>query len=387
MVPQEMDEATMSSCSSSTMETIQAMKRQEATEYQPRDYLGIMLRERPHQNRRNLADADFRTQMVIWCYNLVDLVELNRETVAIAMNVVDRFIAAKQEQHRRRRQQRKTPHNSVAYTVNRRTFQLTTLAAVYLATKVHEPKSMDPGLLANISQGAYSASEIEAAELDILLTLDFRVHPPTAMSFVRQGVELLSSSSSSSTSSPVWEDASLKETVLELARLQTEVVVPEYDFIHFPASHVAYWCLLNALQGVGAITPELKALLKEAFLWESSSSSLSKTTTTGGTPTATTDPELSCSVQAWLNGVITNGPKMMGLTRATTSTTTSHADSSHLSSDSQEDPIRRTSNEEHDTTEQETIQPASPVKGSTSASTSSGSSRDSPCSVSTTRKL
>ena len=113
---------------------------------------------------------DCRFNMVDWCYRMIDFCLLNRETVAIAMNFVDRFV---------------NTDRGKAYLLNTSLYQLVTVTALYTAIKVHEIQAIDLQSLSDISDGTYSLKQIEEVERKMIDALQWRMNPPTAMSFVR----------------------------------------------------------------------------------------------------------------------------------------------------------------------------------------------------------
>lgn len=167
--------------------------------------------------------SNCRYNMVDWCYRMIDFCDLNRETVAIAMNFVDRFIVTKQGK---------------AYLMNNTMYQLVAVTALYTAVKVHEVQSIDLQSLSNVSKGIYSLKKIEEVEREIVDALQWRMNPPTAMSFVRGLVELIPFYSKVS--------AKVKESILKLVRVQTEYAVFDQELIHCKMSTIGYCSLINA---------------------------------------------------------------------------------------------------------------------------------------------
>ena len=171
--------------------------------------------------------ANCRYNIVDWCYRMIDFCNLNRETVAIAMNFVDRFIVTKQGQ---------------SYRINNTLYQLVAVTALYTAVKIHEVQSIDLQSLSNVSKGIYSLKQIEEVEREIVDALQWRMNPPTAMSFVRGLVELIPYHSKAS--------AKVKESILKLVRVQTEYAVFDQELIHCKMSTIGYCSLINALNTV-----------------------------------------------------------------------------------------------------------------------------------------
>jgi hypothetical protein len=121
----------------------------------------------------NMISADDRRKLVDWCYSVVDHCALSRETVASAMEMVDRFLSM--------------PSNSVDATRvsdealrDQSKFQLLTIAALYSSIKVHERIALSSDLFAEICSRAYTVEEIEDMERILLSGLSWRCHSPTA---------------------------------------------------------------------------------------------------------------------------------------------------------------------------------------------------------------
>jgi Cyclin, N-terminal domain/Cyclin, C-terminal domain len=208
--------------SESTLETIQAMLGQEVNGYLTSDVFASHV-------RGGLAlqmDADCRAKMAAWCYQVVDFCHFNRESVAIAMNYLDRFVA--------------TPTGRPLL-YDRTHYQLAAMTALYTSIKLNEPEAIDPQTVSDLSKGAYSAHEVEQMERVMLQALHWRVNPPTAMSFVRHLIALL----------PTTTVPELYRTAVhDIAKFQTELAVTDYDFIVVPPSVVAYCAVLNALEAL-----------------------------------------------------------------------------------------------------------------------------------------
>ena len=146
-------------------ESLAAMIKREITTLNHEGYL--------HPSEPNMITADDRRKLVDWCYSVVDHCQLSRETVASAMDMVDRFLSM--------------PSNSVdAARVSdealrdQSKFQLLTIAALYSSIKVHERVALSSDLFAEICSRAYTAEEIEDMERILLSGLSWRCHSPTA---------------------------------------------------------------------------------------------------------------------------------------------------------------------------------------------------------------
>jgi Cyclin, N-terminal domain/Cyclin, C-terminal domain len=223
--------------SESTLETIHAMLGQEANGYLIScDYLASGPTTRGCLTRQ--IDADCRSKMAAWCYQVVDFCHFDRESVAIAMNFLDRFLAT-------------TTGRPLLY--DRAHYQLAAMTALYTSIKLNEPEAIDPQTVSDLSKGAYSACEVEEMERVMLHALHWRVNPPTAMSFVRHLIALLPTIT---TVPHVYRTA-----VHDIAKFQTELAVTDHDFIVVPPSVVAYCAVLNALEALHFLDGKVRSCI------------------------------------------------------------------------------------------------------------------------------
>ena len=115
-----------------------------------------------------IITASDRMAVIDWCYGVVDVVDICREVVAVAMNMVDRYLSE--------------PSNCFTDQAlhDQNKFQLLTVAALYVAIKVHERVPMSSNLFAEISQGLYTIEDIEDMELILLSGISWRCNAPIA---------------------------------------------------------------------------------------------------------------------------------------------------------------------------------------------------------------
>eukprot|EP00986_Skeletonema_menzelii_P020322 scaffold30830_cov411-Skeletonema_menzelii.AAC.1 len=121
-----------------------------------------------------MITADDRKKLVEWCYSFVDHCQLSRETVASAMEMVDRFLSTAS-----------TCCNNISNAAdaalrNQSKLQLLTVTALYVAIKINERARFSSNQFAEICKGAYSTEEIEDMERVLLSGLSWRCHAPTA---------------------------------------------------------------------------------------------------------------------------------------------------------------------------------------------------------------
>jgi len=161
-----------------------------------------------------------------WCNSIADFCDYKRETVAIAMNCLDRFMS--------------TPSGHQEILLDRNLYQLAAMTAMYSSVKVHEKEVMDTNLVSRLSQGVHTTATIEAMEIKMLTAIQWKVNPPTPMSFTRLIIN-----------NDLVSDYYLlspleKETIMDVTRIQIELTVIEYDFSSFNGSSIAFACMLNA---------------------------------------------------------------------------------------------------------------------------------------------
>ena len=208
---------------SEVADRIGGMRQQEETAYLCHDYLAITADVR--STARKPVDEDCRVKMTEWSYQVVDFCKFRRETVAIGMSFLDRFLS--------------TPAGIHAL-LDRKSYQLAAMTTLYMAIKLHEPIEMETSLLADLSRGCYNEVEIAEMEGDILEALRWRVMGPTPLAFVQHFLALL----------PSNIHASVANAVMDYARFQTELAVSDYSFVVCPYSHIAMASVLNAVEGI-----------------------------------------------------------------------------------------------------------------------------------------
>lgn len=197
---------------------ISVMRMQEETAYKCESYL------RQEAGRSRPVDATCRFKMIQWCYQIVDFCNFSRETVSISTSYLDRFLLTSSGREA---------------SLSRDCYQLAAMACLYTAVKLHEPRAMDPTLVAGLSRGAYTEKQITDMELIILNSLSWRVNPPTSMAFVRLFISLMRSSSIT----PL-----VHEEVFQCAGYQTELALSDCYFVATNPSTIALASVANALE-------------------------------------------------------------------------------------------------------------------------------------------
>lgn len=171
-------------------------------------------------SQENPRSIECRTRISEWCYQLVDFCKFNRETVAISINYLDRFLM------------------SDPYTLRKLDMlQLSAMTCLYIAVKVHEDEAMSPEMIAKLSAGKYTQHEITQMELRILRTIQWRMNPPTSLSFIRYFMALI----------PGLNKCQYDE-IYNVAKFQAELAVNSYDLVRIRPSTIGFAALVNALE-------------------------------------------------------------------------------------------------------------------------------------------
>jgi hypothetical protein len=241
------------------VETLNAMMAQDFAHFSCRDYLHnddcSEYYEHPNDfacsSRRKITEDD-RTKIVAWCYSVIDLCQLNRETVAIAMNIVDRFMS----------NPKRRPHGSNGVFVphfshreilyDRIKYQLLVVSALYIAIKMNERVIFSSEKLAAESRCLYSKESIESMELTIMDCLSWRVSAPTALQVGRVIIELMVAEVQEFNVSIM--DGKGLESIQEEVAYETEIAVLDYSLAVQRPATIAFVAIRNAIE----VDPKLK---------------------------------------------------------------------------------------------------------------------------------
>jgi len=245
MTPEQESTSLLSSSMSigEVADRLAAMQLQESTSYRCRDYIdndnettmcSPSLR-RPRQQQRGpqehqIIDRDCRLKMCEWCYQVSDFCKFQRETVAIGMDYLDRFLST-------------SSPRAIWALRDKKEFQLVAMASLYIAIKLFEPLAMDAGLLAQISHGCYTEMDVVEMEQEILTSLLWRMNGPTTNAFLTHIMTLLPPSA-------YGYDKPTAMTLLDFSRFQAEIAVSDYDLSLQKPSTLALAAILNSIEGI-----------------------------------------------------------------------------------------------------------------------------------------
>ena len=209
-----------------------------------------------------MLTAAKRTQLVDWCYGVVDHCEFSRETVASAMEMVDRFLSIP---------------NSTSDDAARvcdealrdeSKLQLLTVTALYVSIKLNQKTVISSEQFSSeVCYRVYSAKEIEDMERTLLSGLSWRCHAPTAY---QVGLSILSL---------LLPYVDIPEAqwgfLMDEMTYLTELAVRDYYFSTQRASTIALAAILNVISDSNTKEPRrvLRAFLQvitESFDFEGS---------------------------------------------------------------------------------------------------------------------
>jgi len=176
-----------------------------------------------------------RKAMIDWCFTVVDAFDLSRESVAISMSLLDRYLSSNNGK-------------SCDALQSKQKFQLATITCFYIAVKIYEPVQLGIAMLLKLCRGYYKQNDIVYMEQDILSALDYRVYisTTTPMEYVRHYLDLLSE----------WDD--VKDVILENAMYHSDNATLDIYFSTCRASSVGIACLAGALEDESIDLTELE---------------------------------------------------------------------------------------------------------------------------------
>merc|ERR1719330_2064758 len=211
-------------------ERLLVMRGQEDSLYHCSDYFEQILSARKGDSNNNAIDPLCRAKMAQWCYQVIDFIQFSRETVAISMDYLDRFLCSG------------CPRAEQVMNC-RKEYQLASMTALFMAIKINEPIMIDMVMLTELSKGIYTKEDFAKMETDILSGLNWRVSGPTAQSFVAHLLALVQHSRTTTALSP----SELKK-IFDLSSYQIELSVGEHKLITHKPSTVAIASILNCVE-------------------------------------------------------------------------------------------------------------------------------------------
>ena len=206
------------------------------------DYLNRSSKNKCHTASHEEKDSvryqvtpDNRLQLVDWCYQIVDRCQFDRETVAMAMNLTDRFMGTPKAQDQ-----------DILHHLGK--YQLVVVTSLYLSIKLNERKCLGSKDFEALSAGVYLAKEIEDMEWTMLQGLAWRLNSPTSLQIAYHILSLMLKNIGENTTRPLQEDT--RNFVHDEVAFQIENSIQEYYFTACRPSTIAIAAILNAIEMV-----------------------------------------------------------------------------------------------------------------------------------------
>lgn len=194
--------------------------------------------------------VDDRLKIVDWMFSVIDSCQYKRDTVSIAVELLDRFLS------------KDTPLVRLIL-AERTQFQLLSMATLYIAIKTNEQVVFGSDFFAVMSRGDYTKQDIETMELAVLETLDWRISAPTAIQIAHHVL------------SPIVSQVSLSAStwafVLDEVCFQSENALRDYTLAIQRSSTVAIAAIFNTLDQLDStdrqsVLVALISILTESFV-------------------------------------------------------------------------------------------------------------------------
>lgn len=214
------------------LDIVSTMLRQESTTYRRQDYLSTRLRSKVEDE---VIDGSWRQRIIEWMYGVVDHCNFRRESVAVATHFLD-LSACRGLVH------------------CRRDFQLVAMTSLMLSIKLNDSTSVKLDSMVKLGRGLFNENDVVSMEREMLNALDWHVHPPTPVCFMRQLLRLL----------PPETSAIARYMIIEVTRFISEVSACLYKFIRYSSSSMALAAIIIAMERIDdTIIP---AEQRDAFL-------------------------------------------------------------------------------------------------------------------------
>lgn len=231
-------------------ERLQVMRFQEDSKYVCSDYL--FSRPKSQQIADDTIDHVCRFKMTEWCYTVIDYIKFRRETVSIAMNYLDRFLAT-------------GCPRAQEVMCSRREYQLASMTTLFMAIKINEPVVVDVHLMTELSKGVYRTSDFKRMETDILFGLNWYVNGPTAHSFALHLLTLMQQRQETMLAMGVSSPSINYDELLQLASYKIELAVGEYSLMTQKPSVIATASIWSCLQELSRKSPYAMTIQQHFF--------------------------------------------------------------------------------------------------------------------------
>uniref|UniRef100_A0A7S2YRI7 Cyclin-like domain-containing protein n=1 Tax=Entomoneis paludosa TaxID=265537 RepID=A0A7S2YRI7_9STRA len=217
-------------------DVLELMHIQESTTYRRVDYLS----QDPTLSMK-VVDGSWRQRIIEWMYGVIDHCSLRRDSVAVATYYLDLCVAK-------------------GMVSSRQEFQLAAMTALQLAIKLYDSTMVKLDSLVKLGRGQFKENDVVQMEQRMLKVLNWQVHPPTPVCFLRQYLRML----------PQTVSPMTRYMLAEVTRFISEISVCLYRFVKYTPSSIAYAGLLIAMERIDeALLPvwqrqEFFVIMKEA---------------------------------------------------------------------------------------------------------------------------
>lgn len=202
------------------IESIAAMKISENLLYLHSTYLEMTPKEQRQKKPDNSEVLPmWREKLCNWMFSFIDHINMARRTVAVSMNLFDRFLATIENQ------------------CDGKQVILISLTTLYISIKVHEPKKIPICAMSELSRNLFSPNEIRDMELQILHNLQWLVHPPVPSDFLSFLLKLL----------PVSVEMPIRCQIHTLTNYVVQLSLFDLNFVEVKSSTIAFAAILNVL--------------------------------------------------------------------------------------------------------------------------------------------
>jgi lipoyl(octanoyl) transferase len=165
-------------------------------------------------------DLSCRDKICSWTYSVIDHFQLSRQTVAISMDLFDRYLA------------------TTGNMCDTNQALLTSLTTLCIAIKINEKKKVKICTVAKLSRDLFTSQDIERMEIKIMKSLSWLVNPPTTCDFISHIIMMLPQTASTQT----------RHETYEMSRYLAELSVCDPFFVEQDKSTVALATILNVLE-------------------------------------------------------------------------------------------------------------------------------------------
>lgn len=184
--------------------------------------------------------CSWREKICYWAYSTIDYFELSRKTVAICMNLFDRYLAANT---------RATHFDSCKIPkeeeeITSRQFLLISLTILYISIKLTEPsmsrtKRIKMSTMLQLCQRPkFEKQDIFDMEIKILHSLSWLVNPPTAVDFIADFLKFL----------PCSVPFNLRQRLYMTSRYMAELSICDPFFMDYFPSTIAFAAVVNSIE-------------------------------------------------------------------------------------------------------------------------------------------